>query len=263
MYYPYDYWPQARRPMPDPMINRGFFDDPDFDRRNPFDPRWRGFGGWEPSPYNPRELSRGGPPREIREIDILTRGGGSCGGDFRSLQTLSPEDFVAPATESRTRMDSTQPMISSELLRCGKALREVAPDLDSNDETTRTNAHRSATAHFFYALGLLASKGIFITPDIAGRGADSQSRASDGCERLGREIDRLIGGRGGFETAGRIADAAKECFSRLGSFDPRIGDVIVNDPQPADLGPEPEVQPAAGTRGGGNAVTRQPGSKYR
>lgn len=223
--YPYPDWPYG---TPGPYRGAEIVHDP-FDPREP----WRGWRPDGPSPYNPGGGSfRGSLPaegltsREREIVEIATRsacGGGSGSGGFRgATDQLSPESFTTGPTVSQPATSGGfTPMVYTELRKCARGLASVSADLrDASTKEDRQKALLEANSQFYYCLGLLCSQGVVLSQDVPGRSAEVETRASDGCERLGREIDRLLGGRGGtFETGGRIADAAKECFGSRGGFE--------------------------------------------
>lgn len=227
MRYPYPEWPYTNGPLP-------------FDPRDAYE-TWRGMPRQDtPSPFNPGGgMYRGAAlpadaltPREREIVEITTRS--MCGGGsrdvFRGADTpLSPEAFgsgAATGAQPAARLGSLSTLITTELLTCARGLTEVAADLrEADTPDARQKALLNANSRFYYALGLLCSQGVVLSPDMPGRGAEVETRASDGCERLGREIDRLMGWRSGpAETAGRIADAAKACWRGLLTYDVENGE---------------------------------------
>jgi hypothetical protein len=137
-------------------------------------------------------------------------------------------------------------LIHMELRKCQRGLVNVATDLrTAATREERQRALADANSNLFYGLGLLCSQGVVLSEDLTGRGAETETRASDGCERLGREIDRLISGSraGNFETAGRIADAAKACWRGLAIYDVETGETALASDT------EELAEVATGTRG--------------
>jgi len=68
---------------------------------------------------------------------------------------LSPENFISGFGKTAGNYLSPEflEFLRAELLRCGKALRTVAPALGHDNEDVKEQAHLAATAQFFYALG--------------------------------------------------------------------------------------------------------------
>lgn len=235
-YYPYEpYFPPYRSFDPEPFFPRD---------------TWRAPRPDAPSPFNPRDSRddfRGAAPAaeglSEREIEIVRHASrGACGGDHGGIgrgaaaAPLSPDAFASVgsvlADESPWNLS---PMVFTELKGCARGLQEVARDLrEAATKDARHAALLDASSRCFYAVGLLHGQGIVIPQDlpVRGRGADeTPTRASNACERFGRELDRLLGTRGTragfFESIGRLADPAKECFRGLALYDVEHGEPAV------------------------------------
>ena len=135
---------------------------------------------------------------------------------------LSPENFVS--SFGKTAGNYLPPefleFLRAELLRCGKALRTVAPALEHENADVKEQAHLAATAQFFYALGLLYTRGIIIPPEVPG----ASSRAEEpspvtACEVFGEALERFASeqflGRGTGRELGELSEKARICFRTL------------------------------------------------
>src|SRR5258708_39092382 len=89
---------------------------------------------------------------------------------FSAPGYLSPENFAS--SFGKTAGNHLPPelleFLRAELLRCGKALRTVAPALEHDNADVKEQAHLAATAQFFYALSLLFTPGLTIPPAVPG-----------------------------------------------------------------------------------------------
>ncbi len=141
---------------------------------------------------------------------------------FGISQYLSPENFVS--SFGKTTGNYLPPefleFLRAELLRCGKALRAVAPALEHENKDVKEQAHLAATAQFFYALGLLYTHGIIIPPEVPG----ASSRAEEpspvtACEVFGEALERFareqFQGRGTGRELGELSEKARLCFRAL------------------------------------------------
>ena len=124
--------------------------------------------------------------------------GGQNGGNF-----LSPE---------------FQEFIRAELLRTGKAIRTIATALENDNEQVKTQAHVALTAQFFYALGLLYTRGVIIPRDVPG----ASNRADDvtptvAAESFGDSLERFAREPVQFRssTLGELIEKARLCFRVL------------------------------------------------
>jgi hypothetical protein len=135
---------------------------------------------------------------------------------------LSPENFVS--SFGKTAGNYLPPefleFLRAELLRCGKALRTVAPALEHENADVKEQAHLAATAQFFYALGLLYTRGIIIPPEVPGASsrAEEQSPATT-CEVFGEALERFareqFQSRGIGRELGELSEKARLCFRAL------------------------------------------------
>src|SRR6201982_1790287 len=89
---------------------------------------------------------------------------------FGVSEYLSPENFISGFGKTAGNYLSPEflEFLRAELLRCGKALQTVAPALEHESRDVKEQAHLAATAQFFYALGLLYTRGLIIPPEVPG-----------------------------------------------------------------------------------------------
>jgi hypothetical protein len=135
---------------------------------------------------------------------------------------LSPENFVSSfgTTTGNYLPPEFLEFLRAELLRCGKALRTVAPALEHENGDVKEQAHLAATAQFFYALGLLYTRGIIIPPEVPGASsrADEPSPVT-ACEVFGEALERFSReqflGRGIGREQGELSEKARLCFRAL------------------------------------------------
>jgi hypothetical protein len=92
--------------------------------------------------------------------------------------------------------------------------------LEHDNEDVKEQAHLAATAQFFYALGLLYTRGIIIPPEVPG----ASSRAEEpspvtACEVFGEALERFAReqglGRGIGRELGELSEKARICFRAL------------------------------------------------
>jgi hypothetical protein len=135
---------------------------------------------------------------------------------------LSPENFISGFGKTAGTYLSPEflEFLRAELLRCGKALQTVAPALEHENREVKEQAHLAATAQFFYALGLLYTRGLIIPPEVPG----TSSRAEEpspvtACEVFGEALERFAReqflGRGTGRELGELSEKARICFRAL------------------------------------------------
>jgi len=141
---------------------------------------------------------------------------------FGVSEYLSPENFTS--SFGKTAGNYLPPefleFLRAELLRCGKALRTVAPALEHENGDVKEQAHLAATAQFFYALGLLYTRGLIIPPDVPGTSSRAEeSSPVTACEVFGEALERFAReqflGRGTGRELGELSDKARICFHAL------------------------------------------------
>jgi hypothetical protein len=184
-----------------------------------------GFPGLEANPYYASILPR--PVFQVPPISIspeIARGIPPVGfAGFGTPEYLSPENFLSGAI-GKTAGNYLPPefleFLRAELLRCGKALRQVAPALEHENDEVQEQAHLAATAQFFYALGLLYTRGLIIPPEVPG----TTSRAEEptpvtACEVFGEALERFAREQFQFRGTGRelgeLSEKARICFRAL------------------------------------------------
>src|SRR3989454_1048609 len=152
-----------QRPFPwfDPAAYQAMYNP------TPYNPAlYRGaFPGFETNPYYagilPRPVFHVAPPVSVSpEIAHGMSPVGFPG--FGVSEYLSPENFISGFGKTAGNYLSPEflEFLRAELLRCGKALRTVAPALEHENEDVKEQAHLAATAQFFYALALFYAPGI-------------------------------------------------------------------------------------------------------
>jgi len=170
------------------------------------------FPGFETNPYYagifPRPLFPG--PSVSFSPEFANRMSPSVFHGFGVSEYLSPENFTSGFGKASGNYLPPEflEFLRAELLRCGKALRTVAPALEHENGEVKEQAHLAATAQFFYALGLLYTRGLIIPPEVPG----TSSRAEEpspvtACEVFGEALERFAReqflGRGFWTRAGR------------------------------------------------------------
>jgi hypothetical protein len=141
---------------------------------------------------------------------------------FGIPEYLSPENFTGNFGKTSGNYLSPELLefLRAELLRCGKALRTVASALEHENADVKEQAHLAATAQFFYALGLLYTRGLIIPPEVPGvlSRAEEQSPVT-ACEVFGEALERFAReqflGRGTGRELGELSDKARICFRAL------------------------------------------------
>lgn len=141
---------------------------------------------------------------------------------FGNAHYLSPANFASSfgTTTGNYLPPEFLEFLRAELLRCGKALRTVAPALEHDNGDVKEQAHLAATAQFFYALGLLYTRGIIIPPEVPGASsrADEPSPVT-ACEVFGEALERFsreqFQGRGIGREQAELSEKARLCFHAL------------------------------------------------
>jgi len=141
---------------------------------------------------------------------------------FGMSEYLSPENFTSAFGKAPGNYLPPEflEFLRAELLRCGKALRTVAPALEHENDDVKEQGRLAATAQFFYALGLLYTRGLIIPPEVPGTTsrAEEQSPAT-ACEVFGEVLERFAReqfvGRGTGRELGELSEKARICFRAL------------------------------------------------
>jgi hypothetical protein len=132
---------------------------------------------------------------------------------------LSPSELgFSGQTSGNYLSPEFQEFIRGELLRTGKAIRSVGSALENDNEQVKSQAHVALTAQFFYALGLLYTRGIIIPRDVPG----AASRTDDvtptvAAESFGESLERFAREPIQFRssTVSELVEKARLCFRVL------------------------------------------------
>src|SRR6266404_5940213 len=131
---------------------------------------------------------------------------------------LSPSELGFSGQTGHYLSPEFQEFIRAELLRTGKAIRAIATALESDNEQVKTQAQTALTAQFFYALGLLYTRGVIIPRDVPG----ASTRADDlaptvAAESFGESLERFAREPLQFRssTLGELIEKARVCFRVL------------------------------------------------
>ena len=188
------------------------------------------FPGLETNPYQAWPSPYAGIlPPPVFQIPHLSFGPQSAQGispigfpGFSAPGYLSPENFAS--SFGKTAGNYLPPefleFLRAELLRCGKALRTVAPALEHDHADVKEQAHLAATAQFFYALGLLYTRGLIIPPEVPGTSSRAEEpSAVTACEVFGEALERFAREqflvRGSGRELGELSEKARVCFRAL------------------------------------------------
>jgi hypothetical protein len=188
------------------------------------------FPGFETNPYFAGNSPYAGIlPRPVFHMSPLSFGPESAQGmspigfpGFSAPGYLSPENFSS--SFGKTAGNYLPPefleFLRAELLRCGKALRTVAPALEHDNADLKEQAHLAATAQFFYALGLLYTRGLIIPPEVPGTSSRAEEpSAVTACEVFGEALERFAREqflvRGSGRELGELSEKARICFRAL------------------------------------------------
>ena len=211
-----------QRPFPwfDPAAYQAMYNPTPY---NP--PLYRGaFPGFETNPYYAGILPR--PVFHVPPVSVspeIAHGMSPVGfPGFGVSEYLSPDNFISGfgKTAGNYLTPEFLEFLRAELLRCGKALRTVAPALEHDNEEVKEQAHLAATAQFFYALGLLYTRGIIIPPEVPGASSRAEEPSSvTACEVFGEALERFAReqglGRGIGRELGELSEKARLCFRAL------------------------------------------------
>jgi hypothetical protein len=135
------------------------------------------------------------------------------------LGHLSPSELgYGGQTAGNYLSPEFQEFIRAELLRTGKAIRTIATALENDNDQVKTQAQIALTAQFFYALGLLYTRGVIIPRDVPG----ASNRADDvtptvAAESFGESLERFAREPLSFRssTLGELIEKARLCFRVL------------------------------------------------
>lgn len=156
--------------------------------------------------------------------------------EFAGQQTplLSPEHFAGILGGQSTQQRGlasviVDPILITELSRTARGLQDVADQLEGvwpaqgQTQPRDTEAHRkalyAATAHLFYAFGLLASKGIFIPGELPGKTRTEAGGPANACREFGKDLERFVdkaaSGRGVIEHLSTLVERGKVCYTEI------------------------------------------------
>jgi len=138
-------------------------------------------------------------------------------------QHLSPEHFAGSLGRQQhwnVLLNPIDALFVTELSRCGRGLQEVAEQFEGKDPDTQRRAFYAATAHLFYAFGLLSSKGIFITGELPlGRTRPETVGVPNACREFGKQLDRFVdkytSGRGVIDELTNLVERGKICYTEI------------------------------------------------
>ncbi len=132
---------------------------------------------------------------------------------------LSPHEFgLGGQTSGNLLSPEFQEFIRAELLRSGRAIRTIANALENDNEQVKTQAHVALTAQFFYALGLLYTRGVIVPRDVPGASTRSDDvTPTVAAESFGEALERFAREPVQFRsnTLGELIEKARLCFRVL------------------------------------------------
>jgi hypothetical protein len=183
-----------------------------------------GYPGFETNPYYANNLPR--PIFQMSPVSVspeIAYGMSPTG--FPGIgvsEHLSPENFISGFNKMSGNYLSPEflEFLRAELLRSGKALRTLAPALEHDNREMKEQAHLAATAQFFYALGLLYTRGLIIPPEVPGTSSRAEEpSAVTACEVFGEALERFareqFHSRGSGRELGELSEKARFCFHAL------------------------------------------------
>jgi len=156
--------------------------------------------------------------------------------EFAGQQTpfLSPELFAGAlggqSSQQRALASGlVDPIFITELSRSARGLQDVAEQLEGvwptsgQTQPRDSEAHRkalyAATAHLFYAFGLLASKGIFVAGELPGKTRLEVGGPANACREFGKDLERFVdkaaSGRGVIEHLSTLVERGKACYIEI------------------------------------------------
>ena len=132
---------------------------------------------------------------------------------------LSPSELgFSGQTSGNYLSPEFQEFIRGELLRTGKAIRSIGSALENDNEQVKSQANLALTAQFFYALGLLYTRGVIIPRDVPG----ATSRTDEvtptvAAESFGESLERFAREPLQFRssTVSELVEKARQCFRVL------------------------------------------------
>jgi hypothetical protein len=212
----------GQRPFPwvDPTAYQPMFNQPIYNQA-----MYGGaFPGFQTNPYYAGVLPR--PVFQVPHVPFspeITHGMSPVSfPGFGMSGYLSPENFISGYGKAPGNYLPPEflEFLRAELLRCGKALRTVAPALEHDTGDVKEQAHLAATAQFFYALGLLYTRGLIIPPEVPGTSSRAEEHSpATACEVFGEALERFAReqflGHGTGRELGELSEKARICFRAL------------------------------------------------
>jgi hypothetical protein len=135
------------------------------------------------------------------------------------LGHLSPSELGFAGQASGNYLSPEfQEFIRAELLRTGKAIRSIGSALENDNEQVKSQAQVALTAQFFYALGLLYTRGVIIPRDVPGASSRSDEVSPTvAAESFGESLERFAREPIQFRsnTLGELIEKARLCFRTL------------------------------------------------
>jgi|SRR4051812_10069397 hypothetical protein len=137
---------------------------------------------------------------------------------WSSFGHLSPSELGFSQTSGNYLSPEFQEFIRGELLRTGKAIRSIGSALENDNDQVKSQAQIALTAQFFYALGLLYTRGVIIPRDVPG----ATSRTDEvtptvAAESFGESLERFARESTQFRssTVSELVEKARQCFRVL------------------------------------------------
>jgi hypothetical protein len=138
-------------------------------------------------------------------------------------QHISPELFAGSLGRQQQvniPITVTDATFITELARCGRGLQDVAEQFEGKDQESQRRGFYAATAHLFYAFGLLSSKGIFIPGELpVTRTRTETIGVANACREFGKQLDRFVdkytSGRGVIEEISNLVERGKVCYMEI------------------------------------------------
>ncbi|HZQ92761.1 MAG TPA: hypothetical protein VFA60_13280 [Terriglobales bacterium] len=166
-------------------------------------------------PLGEQQVLGGINPSETGNIGI--------GAQFGQPPHISPEQFAGALRQpigATFGLPPTDATFITELSRSARGLVEVAEQLETREPDQQRRAYFAATAHLFYAFGLLASKGIFIPADLpSGRVRTEAGGPANATREFGKQLERLVdryaSGRGVIEELTSVIERGKICYLEI------------------------------------------------
>ena len=122
------------------------------------------------------------------------------------------------ALQQEYRLDPR--IILEELRKAGRGLQLAAEEIESQDSSVRQKAKVEATRYLYYSLGLLFSKGIFLTQDIKPfEPGDKSTSKSISLKAVGVALEKYVrqqsSGRGISTDVSDLTNKLRDCWDSL------------------------------------------------